>query len=70
MNEGVIREAIVWTNPTIQGEATAMLVARELYPLGVMGSGWPSGLPSVVIFEYADELMLGRALEGRRPASR
>jgi recombination protein RecR len=67
VNEGVIREAIVCTNPTIEGEATAMLVARELIPLGVTVTRLASGLPVGGDLEYADELTLGRALEGRRP---
>ena len=67
VNQGVIREAIVCTNPTIEGEATAMLVARELTPLGVTVSRLASGLPVGGDLEYADELTLGRALEGRRP---
>lgn len=64
---GEIREAIVCTNPTIEGEATATLVARELIPLGVVVSRLASGLPVGGDLEYADELTLGRALEGRRP---
>jgi recombination protein RecR len=64
--QGVIGEAIVCTNPTIEGEATAMLVARELSPLGVSVTRLASGLPVGGDLEYADELTLGRALEGRR----
>ena len=67
VKEGTIREAIVCTNPTIEGEATAMLVARELTPLGVTVTRLASGLPVGGDLEYADELTLGRALEGRRP---
>jgi len=67
VTQGGIREAIVCTNPTIEGEATAMLVARELVPLGVTVSRPASGLPVGGDLEYADELTLGRALEGRRP---
>ena len=63
---GIITEAIVCTNPTIEGEATAMLVARELTPLGVTVSRLASGLPVGGDLEYADELTLGRAIEGRR----
>ena len=65
--DGNIREAIVCTNPTIEGEATAMLVAKELTPLGVTVTRLASGLPVGGDLEYADELTLGRALEGRRP---
>ncbi len=67
MKQGAIREAIVCTNPTIEGEATAMQVAKELGPLGVTVSRPASGLPVGGDLEYADELTLGRALEGRRP---
>ncbi len=67
VKEGTVREAIVCTNPTIEGEATAMLVARELVPMGVVVSRLASGLPVGGDLEYADELTLGRALEGRRP---
>jgi recombination protein RecR len=66
IREGAIREAIVCTNPTLEGEATAMLVAREVAPLGVVVSRLASGLPVGGDLEYADELTLGRALEGRR----
>ena len=48
VREGAIREAIVCTNPTLEGEATAMLVARELAPLGVVVSAWPVGSRSAV----------------------
>ena len=66
VRQGVIREAIMCTNPTIEGEATAMLVARELSPEGVTVTRLASGLPVGGDLEYADELTLGRALEGRR----
>jgi recombination protein RecR len=66
IDEGVIREAIVCTNPNLEGEATAMYVARLLTPLGVVVSRLASGLPVGGDLEYADELTLGRALEGRR----
>jgi recombination protein RecR len=63
---GLIREVIVCTNPNLEGEATAMYVARLLTPLGVVVSRLASGLPVGGDLEYADELTLGRALEGRR----
>jgi recombination protein RecR len=62
--EGVI-ELIVATNPTIEGDATAMYVAREFKPLGVKVSRLASGLPVGGDLDYADELTLGRALAGR-----
>ena len=64
--EGV-REVIVCTNPNTEGEVTAMYLARTLKPLGVEVTRIASGLPVGGDLEYADELTLGRALEGRRP---
>ncbi len=61
-----LTEAIVCTNPNLEGEATAMYLARELTPLGVRVTRLASGLPVGGDLEYADELTLGRALEGRR----
>ena len=63
--EGV-EEVILCTNPNIEGEATAMYLARLLKPLGVRVTRIASGLPVGGDLEYADELTLGRALEGRR----
>lgn len=61
---GVV-ELIVATNPTIEGDATAMYVAREFKPLGVKVSRLASGLPVGGDLDYADEITLGRALIGR-----
>lgn len=61
-----ITEVVVCTNPNLEGEATAMYLARELRPLGVAVTRLASGLPVGGDLEYADELTLGRALEGRR----
>jgi recombination protein RecR len=61
-----IREVILCTNPNIEGEATAMYLARLLTPLGITVTRLASGLPVGGDLEYADELTLGRALEGRR----
>ncbi len=61
-----ITEVILCTNPNLDGEATAMYLARLLKPLGVHVSRIASGLPVGGDLEYADELTLGRALEGRR----
>ena len=63
--EGVT-EVILCTNPNIEGEATAMYLARLLRPLGLDVTRIASGLPVGGDLEYADELTLGRALEGRR----
>ena len=64
--EGV-EEVIVCTNPNTEGEVTAMYLARALKPLGLKVTRIASGLPVGGDLEYADELTLGRALEGRRP---
>ena len=61
-----IKEAILCTNPNLEGEATAMYLARLLQPLGVTVTRIASGLPVGGDLEYADELTLGRAIEGRR----
>lgn len=61
-----IDELILCTNPNIEGEATAMYLARQLRPLGIKVTRLASGLPVGGDLEYADELTLGRALEGRR----
>jgi recombination protein RecR len=61
-----VTEVILCTNPNIEGEATAMYLARLLKPLGVRVTRIASGLPVGGDLDYADELTLGRALEGRR----
>lgn len=60
-----IEEVIVATNPTIEGDATAMYIAREFKPHGVKVTRLASGLPVGGDLDYADELTLGRALVGR-----
>jgi recombination protein RecR len=64
-DEGV-KEVIVATNPTIEGDTTAMYLARLLKPLGVKVTRLASGLPVGGDLDYADELTLGRALAGRQ----
>ncbi len=59
-------EIILCTNPNLEGEATAMYLSRLIKPLGVKVTRIASGLPVGGDLEYADELTLGRALEGRR----
>ena len=61
-----VAEVILCTNPNLEGEATAMYLARLLSPLGVKVTRIASGLPVGGDLEYADELTLGRAIEGRR----
>lgn len=63
--DGVV-EVILATNPNIEGEATAMYLAKLLVPTGVKVTRIASGLPVGGDLEYADEVTLGRALEGRR----
>lgn len=62
--EGV-SELIVATNPTVEGDATAMYLAREFKPLGVRVTRLAAGLPVGGDLDYADELTIGRALVGR-----
>ncbi len=64
-DEGV-HEVILATNPNIEGEATAMYLARLLKPLGLRVTRIASGLPVGGDLEYADEVTLGRAFQGRR----
>lgn len=61
-----IEEVIVATNPNLEGEATASLLVKYLKPMGVRVTRIASGLPVGGDLEYADELTLGRALEGRQ----
>ncbi|MGI8707298.1 MAG: recombination mediator RecR [Actinomycetota bacterium] len=61
-----VSEVIVATNPNIEGEATAMYLARLIAPSGLKVTRLASGLPVGGDLEYADEVTLGRALEGRR----
>jgi len=61
-----ISEVILCTNPNLEGDTTAMYLARLLKPLGTKVTRIASGLPVGGDLEYADELTLGRALEGRR----
>ena len=66
IGEGEIEELIVATNPTIEGEATAMYIARLVKPLGIKVTRLAYGIPVGADLEYADEVTLCRALEGRR----
>ena len=63
---GAVTEVILATDPNIEGEATAAYLARMILPLGLTVSRLASGLPVGGDLEYADEVTLGRALEGRR----
>ena len=61
-----IEEIILATNPTVEGEATAIYLARLLKPLGVRVTRIATGIPVGSDLEYADELTMGKAMEGRR----
>ena len=69
INDETVTEVICCTNPNIEGEATAMYLARLIEPLGVAVTRIASGLPVGGDLEYADELTLSRALEGRQRIS-
>lgn len=66
LSDGSIAEVILATDPNLEGEATATYLARTIQPLGVAVSRLASGLPVGGDLEYADEVTLGRAFEGRR----
>jgi recombination protein RecR len=66
LRDGAVKEVIVATNPRVEGEATAIYLARLLKPLGVRVTRIAHGLPVGGDLEYADEVTLARALEGRR----
>jgi recombination protein RecR len=63
---GKVKEVIVATNPTMDGEATALYLSRVLKPLGVSVTRIARGLPMGGDLEYTDAVTLGKALEGRR----
>lgn len=66
VSEGTVREVIMATNPDTEGEATAMYISRLLKPLEVKVTRLAYGIPVGSQLEYADEITLLRALEGRR----
>jgi len=66
LKDGSVREVILATNPNLEGEATAMYLQRLISPLGIRVTSLARGLPVGGDLEYADEVTLGRALEGRR----
>ena len=67
--DGTVTEVILATDPNVEGEATATYLARMLVPMGLTVSRLASGLPVGGDLEYADEVTLGRAFEGRRRIS-
>jgi recombination protein RecR len=66
LSDGAVREVIIATNPTTEGEATAIYLSRLIKPLGVRVTRIGHGLPMGGDVEYADTATLGKALEGRR----
>jgi recombination protein RecR len=63
---GSVREVLLATNPNLEGEATAMYIAQQIAPLGIRVTRLARGLPIGGDLEYADEVTLAQALEGRR----
>ena len=63
---GGVEEVILATNPTVEGEATALYLSRLLKPLGVRVTRIAMGIPVGSDLEYADEVTMTRAMEGRR----
>lgn len=61
-----VEEVIMATNPTVEGEATAMYISRLLKPMGIRTTRLAYGVPVGADLEYADEVTLSRAMEGRR----
>ena len=66
LNDGLVTEVILATNPNLEGEATAMYLQRLIAPLGIRITRLARGLPYGGDLEYADDVTLSRALEGRQ----
>ena len=66
IGQGEIQEVIIATNPTVEGEATAVYLARLLKPLGVKVTRIAMGIPVGSDLEFADEVTISKAMEGRR----
>lgn len=67
LKDGTVQEVIIATNPTVEGETTAMYLSRLLKPLGIKVTRIANGVPVGGDLEYIDEVTLARALEGRVP---
>lgn len=65
LGDGTVKEVIMATNPTVEGEATAMYLSRLIKPMGIKVSRLAYGIPVGGNLEYADEVTLYRAIEGR-----
>jgi len=66
LNDGKVKELILATNPSMEGEATAMYIQRLIKPLGLKTTRIARGIPIGAELEYADEVTIRRALEGRK----
>ncbi len=66
LGDGKVRELILATNPDIEGEATASYIARLVKPMGIRVTRIAHGVPVGSDLEYADEVTLSKAMEGRR----
>jgi recombination protein RecR len=66
LKNGKVKEVILATNPNVEGEATAIYIAKIIKPLGIRTTRIAHGIPVGGDLEYADEVTLSRALEGRR----
>lgn len=66
LSDDTVEEIIMATNPTVEGEATAMYISRLIKPMGIKVSRLAYGVPVGADLEYADEITLSRAIEGRQ----
>jgi recombination protein RecR len=66
VQSGEVKELIIATNPTVEGEATAVYLSRLMKPLGVMVTRIAMGIPVGSDLEFADEVTMGKSLENRR----
>jgi recombination protein RecR len=66
LRDGGVKEVIVATNPTMDGEATALYLSKLIKPMGISVTRIARGLPMGGDLEYTDAVTLGKALEGRR----
>jgi recombination protein RecR len=66
LNQGGVKEVIIATNPTIEGDATALYLAKVVKPLGIMVTRIAQGIPAGGDIEYVDSKTMSRSLEGRR----
>ncbi|QNU66688.1 recombination protein RecR [Ruminiclostridium herbifermentans] len=66
LGDGEVKEVILATNPNVEGEATAMYISKLIKPLGIKATRIAHGIPVGGDLEYADEVTLAKAIEGRR----